>query len=147
MWIQLMPIIICPVHFSTANSRLQMRLCRSVVIALSLQTVVSNSYISAERQFCSGSMDKISALRIMRWITCMAALGKLHGFNYLSTGSFSSHFNPSYSLGRLSPLWLAALLKCGCLCSHTEATRLPRREKYFIILRVLSAVPKSLMVS
>lgn len=67
--------------------------------------------------------DRISAQRIMRWITCMAALAKLHGFNYLS--SQQAHFratSTSYSPARRFPLWLSALLKCGRFCSHTDVT-------------------------
>lgn len=52
----------------------------------------SNCYVSAQA-LLQWQRDEISALRIMRWITCMAALAKLHGFNYLSMGSFSSHFS------------------------------------------------------
>lgn len=59
--------------------------------------------------------DKISSLRIMRWITCMAALANLHGFNYLSTGSFSSHFSSFY------PDWAVSTLT-GCLVKNVDVS-------------------------
>lgn len=101
----------------------------------------SRSYVSAQRTFCCGSRIKNSALMIMRWITCMAALAKLHHFNYLSPGSFS--FNQPLQCPRAGCPgclhWLSCLVKTWMLLLSLKSC-----EQDIFISMVPSAINESL---